>query len=121
NATMPDPRCSLINPRHSVWAPLSGIASRITSKTAIRGGGVIYYNPNQTNSFTLATTNPPFGITTTFNNSAATPISFGSPTPGTGTTPTTFLSVFTENRDLPTPRMYQWHLGVSRALWRNGG
>src|SRR5205807_9946191 len=74
-----------------------------------------------TNSFTLATTNPPFGITTTFNNSAATPLSFGNPTPGTGTTPTTYLSAFTENPDLPTPRMYQWNLGAERELWRNAG
>ena len=120
-ATIPDPGFSFINPQHSDWAPRLGFAYRVTSKTAIRGGGGIYYNPNQTNSFTLATTNPPFGITTTFNNSAATPISFGSPTPGTGTTPTTFLSVFTENPDLPTPRMYQWNLGVSRELWSNAG
>lgn len=120
-ATIPDPGFSFINPQHSDWAPRLGFAYRLTSRTAIRGGGGIYYNPNQTNSFTLATTNPPFGITTTFNNSAATPISFANPTPGTGTTPTTFLSAFTENPNLATPRMYQWNLGISRELWGNAG
>jgi len=120
-ATVPDPGFSFINPIHDDWAPRLGFAYRVTSKTAIRGGGGIYYNPNQTNSFTLATTNPPFGITTTFNNSAATPVSFANPTPGTGATPTSFLSVFTENPDLPTPRMYQWNLRISRELWSNGG
>ena len=120
-ARVPSPGFPFINPIHDDWAPRLGFAYRLTSKTAIRGGGGIYYNPNQTNSFTLATTNPPFGVTTTFNNSAATPISFANPTPGTGTTPTTFLSVFTENPDLPTPRMYQWNLGISRELWSNAG
>ena len=120
-ATVPTPGFSFINPIHNDWAPRLGFAYRVTSRNVVRGGGGIYYNPNQTNSFTLATTNPPFGITTTFNNSAATPLSFGNPTPGTGATPTTYLSAFTENPDLPTPRMYQWNLGVERELWKNAG
>ena len=117
-ATVPTPGFQFLNPSHDNWAPRLGFAYRVTSKTVVRGGGGFYYNPNQTNSFTLATTNPPFGVTTTFNNSAATPLSFASPTPGSGTT---LLSVFTENPDLPTPRMYQWNLGVSRELWKNSG
>ncbi|PYT90284.1 MAG: hypothetical protein DMG36_20855 [Acidobacteria bacterium] len=120
-ATVPTPGFQFLNPNHDNWAPRLGFAYRATSKTVVRGGGGFYYNPNQTNSFTLATTNPPFGVTTTFNNSAATPLSFANPTPGTGTTPTSFLTVFTENPDLPTPRMYQWNLGVSRELWKNSG
>ena len=117
-ATVPTPGFQFLNANHDNWAPRLGFAYRVTSKTVVRGGGGFYYNPNQTNSFTLATTNPPFGVTTTFNNSAATPLSFANPTPGTGTKPT---SVFTENPDLPTPRMYQWNLGVSRELWKNSG
>ena len=38
---------------------------RIDDKTVVRIGGGIYYNPNQTNSFTFLTTNPPFGNSTT--------------------------------------------------------
>jgi len=117
-ATVPTPGFQFLNANHDNWAPRLGFAYRVTSKTVVRGGGGFYYNPNQTNSFTLATTNPPFGVTTTFNDSAATPLSFANPTPGTGTT---FLSLFTENPDLPTPRMYQWNLGVSRELWKNSG
>jgi len=120
-ATVPTPGFSFINPVHDDWAPRLGFAYRVTSKTVVRGGGGFYYNPNQTNSFTLATTNPPFGVTTTFRNSPTTPLSFSNPTPGTGTTPTTYLSVFTENPNLPTPRMYQWNLGVERQLWKDSG
>ena len=38
-------------PNHKNWAPRLGFAYRITEKTVFRGGGGIYYNPNQTNSY----------------------------------------------------------------------
>ena len=40
------------NPNHNDWAPRVGFAYRINDKTVFRGGGGIYYNPNQTNSYT---------------------------------------------------------------------
>ena len=47
-------------PNHKDWAPRLGIAYRITEKTVFRAGGGIYYNPNQTNSYTFLNLNPPF-------------------------------------------------------------
>jgi len=120
-ATVPAPGLEFTQPNHDNWAPRIGFAYRGPAKVVIRGGGGIFHNPNQTNSFTLATTNPPFGVSAVFSNSASTALSFANPTPGSGTTPTSFLAVFTENPHLPTPRMYQWNLGVERELWRNAG
>ena len=37
-----------------------GFAYRITEKTVFRAGGGIYYNPNQTNSYTFLNINPPY-------------------------------------------------------------
>jgi len=119
--TIPTPGLKFINPNHDNWAPRIGFAYRGPAKVVIRGGGGFFYNPNQTNSFTLATTNPPFGVTAVFSNSSTTVLSFGNPTPGSGTTPTIYEAVTTENPYLPTPRMYQWNLGVERELWKNAG
>src|SRR5437667_2297059 len=54
------PGFGFINPQHKDWAPRLGFAYRISDKTVFRGGGGIYYNPNQTNSYTFLNTNPPF-------------------------------------------------------------
>ena len=51
-------------PNHSDWAPRVGVAYRITEKTVFRAGGGIYYNPNQTNSYTFLNINPPYTTTT---------------------------------------------------------
>ena len=54
------PDSSSSNPNHKDFAPRVGFAYRLTEKTVFRGGYGIYYNPNQTNSFTFLNTNPPF-------------------------------------------------------------
>ena len=45
---------------HNNFAPRFGFAYRFTNDLVLRGGFGVYYNPNQMNTFTLATTNPPF-------------------------------------------------------------
>ena len=52
-ANPPQPGFKFIYPNHKDWAPRVGVAYRLTSKTVFRGGYGIYYNPNQTNSFTF--------------------------------------------------------------------
>ena len=54
------PGFRFIAPNHNDWAPRLGFAYRINDKTVFRGGAGIYYNPNQTNSYTFLNTNPPY-------------------------------------------------------------
>jgi hypothetical protein len=132
--TVPDPGFQFIRPNHNDWAPRVGFAYRLTENTVLRGGGGIYYNPNQMNSFTLATTNPPYGVFTSYSatspyNNPATGciLSLDNPTPTSGacggktTSSQPYLNVFTENPYLPTPRMYQWNLGAEHGLWSGAG
>jgi hypothetical protein len=122
-ATVPGPGFQFIRPNHDNWAPRLGFAYRLTDRTVVRGGAGAYYNPNQMNSFTLSTTNPPFGISTTFTTSSGVPdLSLANPTPAGGAgTASKYINVFTENPHLPTPRMYQWNLSVGQEAWKNAG
>jgi outer membrane receptor protein involved in Fe transport len=109
------------NPTHKNWAPRVGFAYRATRNWVLRGGFGIYYNPNQLNTYTLATTNPPFSTIFTFNASPSNPIlSLANPTPP-GAQATAKPNAFTINPNLPTQRMNQWSFSVERALWRNAG
>lgn len=111
-----------IYPNHKDWAPRIGIAYRLTAKTVFRGGYGIYYNPNQTNSFTFLNTNPPFSPVLTYTSSPTTPqLTLANPTPGSLTGSAPAANVITDNWHLPTPYMNQWSFGIERQLWRNGG
>ena len=87
-----------------------------------RGGFGIYYNPNQLNSYTLATTNPPFSTIFTYNSSPVLPVlTLSNPTPSSAQGAVPKPNAFTINPDLPTQRMNQWSFSVERGLWRNAG
>jgi hypothetical protein len=113
-------------PNHKNWAPRLGIAYRISDKTVLRGGGGIYYNPNQTNSYTFLNTNPPFApifqctwspglpaldVANPFSVPAACPL------PGSNLG----ALIVTNNWDQPTQRLNQWSAGLERQLWNGGG
>ena len=115
-------------PNHDNIAPRFGFSYRATDRTVVRGGGGIYYNANHLNSFTLASTNYPYSSSVSIaNNGFGTTPNFSISNPGQGTasavlgTPNTYVSAFTVNHNLQTPRMYQWNVDVGQEVWRNGG
>src|SRR5262249_27385063 len=121
-AIVPQPGFQFIAANHKDWAPRIGFAYRLTSKTVFRGGYGIYYNPNQTNSFTFLNGNPPFGSATTYTSLPTTPtLSFVNPTPTGSANAPTLPNVTTDNWHLPTAYMHQSSFGIERELWRNGG
>lgn len=121
------PGFGFINPQHKDWAPRLGFAYRITDKTVFRGGAGIYYNPNQTNSYTFLNTNPPFspiyqctwssGLPTL---SLSNPYNVPAACPATGGNNLGALIV-TNAWNQPTQRMNQWSAGLERQLWNGGG
>jgi Carboxypeptidase regulatory-like domain/TonB dependent receptor len=121
-ANPPQPGFQFIGPNHNDWVPRLGFAYRFTSKTVFRGGYGIYYNPNQTNSFTFLNGNPPFGSATTYTSLPTAPtLSLVNPTPAGSANAVALVNIVTDNWSLPTAYMHQWSFGVERELWRNGG
>jgi hypothetical protein len=119
---LPNPGFQFTYPQHSDWAPRIGIAYRATDTTVFRGGFGIYYNPNQTNSQTFLSTNPPFATYTTYTSSPTTPtLSMNNPTGGPANAQPATPNVITDNWDLKTPRMNQWSAGVEQVAWHNAG
>jgi len=120
------PGTGFIKPQHKDWAPRVGFAYRISDKTTFRGGAGIYYNPNQTNSYTFLNTNPPFTTILNCNWSSGLPtISLSNPLGATAAcpVPSTAITglVVTPPYDQPTPRMNQWSASLDRQLWNGGG
>jgi hypothetical protein len=113
-------------PNHADWAPRLGIAYRISEKTVFRAGGGIYYNPNQTNSYTFLNTNPPYSpIFQCTWSTGLTPISLSNPygvpaacpLPGSNSG----ALIVTDPWHQPTARMNQWSAGLERQFWSGGG
>ncbi len=89
-----------------------------------RAGGGIYYNPNQTNSYTFLNTNPPYTTILTCNYSVGlTPPTLSNPfgSPGVCPTAPTAGTIVTDPWNQPTPRMNQWSAGLERQFWSGGG
>ncbi len=118
------PGFRFIAPNHNDWAPRLGVAYRFTERTVFRAGGGIYYNPNQTNSYTFLNTNPPYTTILTCNWSVGlAPPNLSNPfgVPGVCPTAPTAGLIVTDPWHQPTGRMNQWSAGVERQLWSGGG
>jgi hypothetical protein len=116
----PVPGFKFIDPNHKNFAPRIGFAYRLTEKTVLRGGYGIYYNPNQTNTFTFLSANPPFGLTTTYNSASNSPtLSLANPAPSSSLNKPGLVNIITPNPSLPTAYMNQWSYDIERALWHN--
>jgi Carboxypeptidase regulatory-like domain/TonB dependent receptor-like, beta-barrel len=119
--TVPSPGFHFHDPNHTSFAPRIGAAYRLTDKTVLRLGFGIYYNPNQTNSFTFLTTNPPFGNSTTCVSLPNTPtISLNAPI-GPSCNTSVSQNWITDNWRLPPASMNQWSFGIQRQLSRSTG
>ncbi len=128
---VPTPGLKFIGPNHNLYSPRLGLAYRATDKIVVRAGGGIYYNPNHLNSFTLATGNYPLAASVVYTGSVTAPatatLTYANPTggvPGSASPvagiPGTYVSEFTDNPSLPTPRLYQWNLDTGVELWKDG-
>jgi hypothetical protein len=114
-ADYPVPGFRLHEPNHGDIAPRVGATYRLTDKTVLRGGWGIFFNPNQMNTFTFLTNNPPIGPRFTYNNDPNNPtLSFENPT---GVATTAPPDIITPNRDLPNAWKNQWSLDIQRELW----
>jgi hypothetical protein len=100
-ANPPQPGFRFIYPDHNNWAPRVGFAYRMTSKSVIRGGFGIFYNPNQADDFTFLNLNPPFSSAATYTSLPTSPtLSLADPTPAGSANPSAPPNIITEN----------WHL-----------
>ena len=112
----------LINPNHTNFAPRVGFAYRFTPRWVVRGGYGIYYNPNQLNTYTLATTNPPFATIFTYNSPPANPtLTLDNPTPASAQNALPKPNAVTPTPNLPTTAMNQWSFSAEHGLWKNAG
>ncbi|NWF82624.1 MAG: TonB-dependent receptor [Bryobacteraceae bacterium] len=105
------------------FAPRFGFAYRMPSRFVIRGGFGLYYNPNQMNTYTLATTNPPFSLIYTFNNTPTSTnfLTLSNPIPSGGGSGPSRPNAFHINPYLPNATMNQWSFSIERGLWRSAG
>ena len=104
---------------HDDLAPRVGFAYRAAEKWVVRGGYGIYFNPNQLNTYTLSSTNPPFSTIFTYTNDLNNPtLSLASPSPAVPPGASSYPSAFTINPYLPTASMNQWSIDVERGLGR---
>ena len=103
-------------PNYKDIAPRLGATYRLNAKTVLRAGYGIYYNPNQMNSFTFLTNNPPIAAVATFSSDPLNPtLSLEQPfgVVGPGGPP----DMISPTRHLPNARKHQWSFDVQRELW----
>jgi hypothetical protein len=104
-------------PNRKDFAPRLGATYRLGDKTVVRAGFGIYYNPNQMNTFTFLTNNPPLAAVTTFTSDPNNPtLSFDNPTGPVG--PAGRPDVISPTRELPNARKDQWSFDIQRELWQ---
>ncbi len=123
---------SLINVDKNNFAPRIGLAYQLTQKTVVRSGYGIFYGGQENGPYSNPSPgfNPPFFVTQSFT----VPCGAASANPAVEDCSTTGLShlssgfplnslvdpntptFFSVDKNLETPYMQQWHLGVEREL-----
>ncbi|MEN3339510.1 MAG: hypothetical protein V7647_3186 [Acidobacteriota bacterium] len=116
-ATLPSKGFEFTKPNNKDIAPRLGATYRLGEKTVVRSGFGIYYNPNQMNSFTFLTNNPPLAAVTTFTSDPLNPtLSFANPSGPVGAAGRP--DMISPTRKLPNARKDQWSFDIQRELWR---
>ena len=114
-STLPSPGFKFQEPNKKDIAPRLGATYRLGGKTVLRAGYGIYYNPNQMNSFTFLTNNPPLAAASTYTSDPANPtLSFAQPTGGPAVV--AIPDMISPTRHLPNARKDQWSFDVQREL-----
>jgi len=114
--TIPSPGFQFHEPNNKDFAPRLGANYRLTDKTVVRAGFGIYYNPNQLNSFTFLTNNPPIAAVSTFtNDNPARLLSFENPFGVAGTLGVP--DMITPNRHFPNARKDQWSFDAQQEVF----
>jgi hypothetical protein len=115
-STLPSKGFRFHEPNRKDIAPRLGATYRLGEKTVLRSGFGIYYNPNQMNSFTFLTNNPPLAAASTYTSDLTNPnLSFAQPTGG----PVVVVipDIISPTRHLPNARKDQWSFDVQRELF----
>jgi hypothetical protein len=114
-STLPSKGFRFHEPNRKDLAPRLGATYRLGEKTVLRAGYGIYYNPNQMNTFTFLTNNPPLAAASTFTSDPGNPtLSFAQPTGGTAVV--AIPNVISPTRHLPNARKDQWSFDIQREL-----
>jgi hypothetical protein len=115
--TLPSKGFKFHEPNKKDFAPRIGATYRLGEKTVVRAGFGIYFNPNQMNSFTFLTNNPPLAAASTYTSDTNNPtLSFASPTGGPVTV--AIPDMISPTRELPNARKDQWSFDIQRELFR---
>jgi hypothetical protein len=116
-SSFPSPGFEFHDANYKDFGPRLGATYRLNEKTVLRAGFGIYYNPNQMNSFTFLTNNPPLAPVTTYTSDPANPtLSFSNPSGPVG--PVGRPDMISPTRDFPNARKDQWSFDVQRELWK---
>jgi hypothetical protein len=115
-ASFPDEGFEFHEGNYTDIGPRLGATYRLGQKTVLRAGFGIYYNPNQMNTFTFLTNNPPLAPVTTYVSDPNNPtLSFDNPSGVLG--PVARPDMISPTRELPSARKTQWSFDVQRELW----
>ena len=118
-STFPSPGFEFHEGNYTDIGPRLGATYRLGTKTVVRGGFGIYYNPNQMNSFTFLTNNPPLAPVTTYTSDPNNPtLSFSNPSGQLGAVPRP--DIISPTRELPSARKMQWSASAQREVWSGG-
>ena len=105
-------------PNNKDFAPRLGATYRLGEKTVVRAGYGIYYNPNQMNSFTFLTNNPPTRRGDDLHLGSGQPDAVVHAARPASAGPIGRPDMISPTRELPNARKGQWSFDLQREARR---